>query len=230
MPRNARVIVPNCAHYVVHRGHNGESVFVSDDDYQYYLENLWAYKRKFDCRVYAYCLMPSRAQLLVDPGDRPENLSRLVKHIAGRQTRYINRCDSRRGALWEGRFKSSPVSPAYLLPCSRYIEISPVHSHLVDSPERYPWSSYRSRVGQEEATLDPCAAYLNMGTAKAERAERYHAYAHAGIPHEEWTYIHKALQSGHLIGEPEFRAKVGSLLGRCVDFQRRGRPVKRAAA
>lgn len=230
MCRNARLVVPNCAHHVVHRGHNGEPVFVSDNDHAYYLKNLWEYKQKFNCRVYAYCLIPSRVHLLVDPGNQPENLSRLIKHLAGRQARHINRCDSRSGSLWEGRFRSSPVSSAYLLPCSRYIELSPVHSHLAPGPDHYSWSSYRARIGQEETALDPYPAYLDMGKAKAERAQRYREYANAGIPREEWSFIRQSLQSGHLIGEPEFKTKVESQLGRRLDRRPRGRPSKRVVA
>ena len=40
MPRMARVIVPNCPHHIVQRGHNRKSVFISDEDYRYYLSTL----------------------------------------------------------------------------------------------------------------------------------------------------------------------------------------------
>lgn len=230
MSRSARLAVPNCAHHIVHRGHSGEPVFVSDDDHVHYLKNLWEYKQKFNCRVYAYCLMPSRVHLLVDPGDRPENMARLVKQLAGRQACHINRCDSRSGALWEGRFRSSPVSPAYLLPCSRYIELTPVHSHLTAKPDQYCWSSYRARIGQGETVLDPHPAYLDMGLATTERAQRYREYVNAGIPPGELIFMHQALQSGHLTGGPEFKTKVESLLGRRLEIRPRGRPSKRAVA
>lgn len=226
MSRSARLVVPNCAHHVVHRGYDGEPVFVSESDHAYYLKNLWEFKKKFDCRVYAYCLMPARVHLLVDPGNRPENLAHLVKCLAGRHARYINRRDERSGTLWEGRFKSSPVSPAYLLPCSRYIELSPVHSHLAVSPDRYSWSSYRARTRQEETALDAYPTYLNMGAASTERARSYQEYVNAGIPPEELIFMRHAIQSGALIAEPEFKAVVQSLLGRRLEPRPRGRPPK----
>lgn len=46
MPRKARVLVPNCPHHIVQRGHNREAVFVTDQDYQYYLENLKEWKEE----------------------------------------------------------------------------------------------------------------------------------------------------------------------------------------
>ena len=65
-----------------------------------------------------------------------------------------------------------------------------------------------------------------MGKAKVEGSERYRAYAQAGVPHAERTFIHQALQSGHLIGEPEFKTKLESQLGRSLNRRSRGRPAK----
>ena len=41
MPRKARILVPSCPHHIVQRGHNRTTVFVADEDYQFYLENLF---------------------------------------------------------------------------------------------------------------------------------------------------------------------------------------------
>ena len=52
-----------------------------------------------------------------------QTLASLLKALAGRQTRYVNRVEGRSGTLWEGRYKSGPVdTESYLLECSRYIE------------------------------------------------------------------------------------------------------------
>ncbi len=48
MPRKARVLVPNCPHHIVQRGHNRKAVFLADEDYQYYLANLTEWKQKLD--------------------------------------------------------------------------------------------------------------------------------------------------------------------------------------
>jgi putative transposase len=46
MPRKARVLVANYPHHIVQRGHNRNVVFVADEDYRFYLENLKAWKTK----------------------------------------------------------------------------------------------------------------------------------------------------------------------------------------
>lgn len=98
MPRNAHIVIPNCPHHVVQRGHNRQPVFVADEDYGYYLENLRDWKRALGCKVYAYCLMTNHVHLLVDPGEDENNLALLMKQVGGRQTRYVNKLEKRRWA------------------------------------------------------------------------------------------------------------------------------------
>ncbi len=75
MLRTARIILPNVPHHVIHRRHNPQVVFAGDNDYQYSLNNLWEWKEKLGCCVYAYCLMTNHVHLVVDPGQKPARLS-----------------------------------------------------------------------------------------------------------------------------------------------------------
>ncbi len=49
MPRKARILVLNYPHHIVQRGHNRNAVFLGDQDYQYYLENLREWKKELNC-------------------------------------------------------------------------------------------------------------------------------------------------------------------------------------
>ena len=130
MPRTSRLIVPGYPHHVIQRGHNRQTVFVSDEDYLYYLENLHECKQKHGCQIYAYCLMTNHIHLIIDPGQDVSSLGKLMKQLAGRQTRYVNKLEKRTGSLWEGRYRSSPISTDnYLLACSRYVELR-AHSEI----------------------------------------------------------------------------------------------------
>jgi len=57
MPRSSRIIIADCPHHIIQRGHNKQTVFAADQDYHYYLENLMEWKGIYGCKVYAYCLM-----------------------------------------------------------------------------------------------------------------------------------------------------------------------------
>ena len=175
MPRTARIVVMGYPHHIIQRGHNRQVVFASDEDYQYYLDNLCEWKEKLGCKVYAYCLMTNHVHLIVDPGEDGGNLARLMKRVAGRQTRYLNRLEKRTGSLWEGRFKSSTISAdEYLLACSRYVELNPVRAGIVADPGDYRWSSYGSKTGnKKEAWLDFDPCYMGLADNRKKRAKRY---------------------------------------------------------
>lgn len=57
MPRKPRILVPNCPHHIVQRGHNRKAVFLTDEDCQYYLTNLREWKDTLGIKIYAWCLM-----------------------------------------------------------------------------------------------------------------------------------------------------------------------------
>src|SRR6266545_3055820 len=104
--------------------------------------------------------MTNHIHLVIDPGVDERNLAQLMKRVAGRQTRYVNKPEKRTGSLWEGRYKTSPISTnEYLLACCRYVELNPVQAGIVGGPGRYRWSSYGSKISRQKEEwldLDPC--------------------------------------------------------------------------
>jgi putative transposase len=212
----------------VQRGHNRQTVFVSDDDYNYYRENLVEFKREFNCRIYSYCLMTNHVHLIVDPVNKPESLSMLMKRVAGRQTRYVNKLEKRTGSLWEGRFKSSIVSSKEYLPaCSRYIELNPMRAGMVGDPAEYQWSSYPAKViGTRDPVVDFHPSYLSLGDSRQERQKAYAEYVLGTVPDDEIKLIREALQRGQLTGSERFRAETEKKLGIRLSNKKPGRPRK----
>jgi putative transposase len=137
----ARLVLPNYPHHVVQRGHNKQVVFVDASDFEHYLTNLRELKQALAVKVYAFCLMTNHVHLLLDPGDDPMALAKLMKVLAARTTRYRNRLEGRTGTLWESRYRSSIVqNDTYLLACTRYIELNPIRARMVAHPRDYPWA------------------------------------------------------------------------------------------
>ncbi len=202
MPRKKRLVLPNCPHHVLHRGHDGEVIFVGDDDYRYYLDNLWTGAQELGCKVYAYCLMLNHVHLIVDPGDNLANLGRLMKTVAGRQAGYAKRRGMLNGTpLWERRFRSSPiVASEFLLACSRYVELSPVRACLAKKPDEYIWSSCRTKLGLDTSAIHSDPAYQALGQTFAERIEYYRRYMTQKFPYQEWAVIRHAIQTGTFTG------------------------------
>lgn len=228
MPRTARIVLPYIPQHIVQRGHNRQAVFAADADYNYYLENLIGFKRAFDCKIYAYCLMTNHVHLVVDPGKNPGSLSRLMKRVAGRQTRYVNKLEKRTGSLWEGRFKSSMIATEEYLPaCCRYIELNPLRAGMVTDPGAYRWSSYGAKaLGRNDAVVDFHPCYLALGENAGVRQQAYAEYVHGTVPEDEIKLLREALQRGQLSGGDRFRAEMERKHGIRLSNKRPGRPRK----
>jgi len=228
MPRTSRIIIANYPHHIIQRGHNRQAVFTSEGDFLYYLATLQEWKDIYECRIYAYCLMANHVHLVIEPGENVHDLSRLMKRLAGRQTRYVNKRHNRSGTLWEGRFKSSAISTdEYLLACCRYVELNPVRAGIVSDPADYRWSSYGAKIGAQEndwLDYDPC--YLRLAESDQKRAEKYASWIKETVLSEEWDLIRTSLQRGQLTGGPRFIDEIEKKIEKRVEFRGRGRPRK----
>lgn len=227
MPRTGRVVLPGYPHHVVQRGHNRQVVFAKPADYRYYLQTLAEFKATFGVRVYAFCLMTNHVHLLLEP-DTGAGLAQLMKRLAGRQTRYHNRGEGRRGTLWESRYKSSPVqTDGYLLACIRYIELNPVRARMVPAPQQYPWSSFQRWEEQNPYPwLDPPPCAIAGGEEEERPVKRYRDYVCGAIPNGEWERIREAVQRGQLTGNSLFVNEVERITGKRIEQRRPGRPKR----
>ncbi len=139
MARLPRFVIPGQPQHVIQRGNNSEVIFVSDDDYGFYLESLQDACNQHQCDVHAYVLMTNHVHLLMTP--HVENgISKVIQSLGRRYVQYFNYTYDRTGTLWEGRYKATLIdSEQYLLTCSRYIELNPVRAQMVNHPSEYPW-------------------------------------------------------------------------------------------
>jgi REP element-mobilizing transposase RayT len=72
-----------------------------------------------------------------------------MRQLNGVYTQAANQRHHRVGHLFQGRFKGILVDKeAYLLELSRYVVLNPVRAGMVESPEQWPWSSYRAMKGK----------------------------------------------------------------------------------
>lgn len=228
MPRFPRCFVPHTPLHITQRGHDRKPVFVDEADYRFYLDNLAAAKEDLDVRLLSYCLMPNHVHLVFVPGDETTAVSMLMRILAARQTRRMNRLEHRSGTLWEGRFKASLIdTDAYLLACCRYVDLNPVRAALVETPESYRWSGFRGRIGMAlDPMLDEHSVLESLGTSNAQRALAYKEFVEQGISDNELSLIRRSLQRNQLTGNARFRSKIEARLGRRISDKPPGRPKK----
>ncbi|SET93094.1 putative transposase [Marinobacter segnicrescens] len=228
MPRQARVIVPGLPHHIVQRGHNKQPVFIENRDFQYYLDNLQEWKHTLGLEVFSYCLMTNHVHLVVKATDELTAIPQLMKRLAGRQTRFVNKIEKRTGSLWEGRYKISPIdTDHYLLSCCRYVELNPVKAGMVDAAEHYPWSSYAARIGLADCDgLDEPPTMAALGTDSQSRRERYQAFVSDGAFSEQDRQIRAAIARNKLTSGHRFVDEVERRIGLRIETRAPGRPRK----
>ena len=146
MPNLPRVLVENACYHLIARGNQKQKLFLDGKDSKGYLERLKHYKKRFDLKLYAYCLMPNHIHL-IGQIKVAKNLSKFMQGISLSYSIYFNGKYSGVGHIWQGRFKNKViVKDQYLVDCINYIELNPVRAEIVKAPYEYLWSSYRERV------------------------------------------------------------------------------------
>jgi putative transposase len=203
MPRVARLIVPDVAVHVVQRGHDRADCFHGEADYRAYLVTLRMYAARFGCKVHAYCLMTNHVHLLLTPSE-PASCALLMKHVAQRYSKRLNRRLGRTGTLWEGRYHSGLVATEhYALACYRYIELNPVRAGLVKHPAEYRWSSYAANTrARSDALVTPHPAYLSLATSIDGCGTNYAGLCGMSLGQSVLDDIRRATQGGYAIGTP----------------------------
>ena len=166
--------VENGYYHVYNRGIDGREIYQDDQDYKVFLSYLAYYlspppekseHKKLvsvagkifegvarlpnnyvdEVELVAYALMPNHFHLLVFQKTR-DGLPRLIQSLGTRFTMYFNKRHSRKGSLFESRYKACLVEKEeYLLHLSRYIHLNP--KALADDLEN-AYSSYGDFVGQ----------------------------------------------------------------------------------
>jgi len=148
--RPLRITYPGAFYHVTSRGNEKKDVFKSRRDREKFLEYLASATARYGALIHAYCLMSNHYHLLLEtPGC---NLSQIMQHINSAYTTYFNIKRKRAGHLFQGRFKAILVeADEYATELSRYIHLNPVRAGIAGNPVDYPWSSYRSYIGRDNA-------------------------------------------------------------------------------
>jgi len=141
MARRPRIEFEGAFYHVLTRGNQKQKIFLEEKDFSKYLQILIDYKKRYRFLLYAYVLMPNHVHLLVETKDVP--LSRILQGINQRYTMYFNWKYDTVGHLFQGRYKAILCDKdEYLLNLIKYIHYNPVRAGIVNSLEKYFWSSH----------------------------------------------------------------------------------------
>lgn len=140
MPRKPRIHYDGALYHVMCRGNNGEEVLKTDKDKRDYIELIKRYKRRYNFKVYAYCIMDNHVHVLIEVSEIP--LSKIMQGIQQVYTQRYNRENKRDGHVFQQRYKAILCKKdEYLLNLIRYIHKNPKEAGISEDLT-YRWSSH----------------------------------------------------------------------------------------
>ena len=120
-----------------------------------------------------------------------------------------------RGYLWEGRFKSCPLSENHLYAAVRYVERNPVRAKIVKNALDYPWSSARAHAGKSE---DALLAHNFL----VDEIKDWQAYLQGNDKPDDLKRLRGHTNTGRPIGDGKFINLLESATGRVLTKQKPG--------
>lgn len=218
MPRIARAVAPGYPHHITQRGNYQQPVFEDEKDFKRYLSWLKEYSRKYDLRIWAYCLMNNHVHYIC-VSDRADSLSMTFNTLHMRYSQYFNKKKKGvRGHLWQGRFFSCVLDERHLYAAIKYVENNPVRAMLVDSPEKYQWSSTVGHImkGSDSVLSGDC--YLE------QEIKDWIGYLRGEEDKQLIENIRKNSMSGRPCGDDTFIQAIEGIIGRRLKALPWGRP------
>lgn len=208
MARPLRIEYPGAFYHVFSRGDQKQPIFFIDEDRSFFLKCLRKACEKYGAVIHAYCLMPNHFHLFLETPDG--NLSRMMHFMITNYTVHINRKHKRHGHVFQGRYRSVLVDGmTYAKELSRYIHLNPVRSGIVDSPERFPWSSfgyYRGVARPDKWLVTKLVLDLFGGEITGSRTA-YEHYVNEAIGKEAPRSIADSARKG-ILGSEEFIERI----------------------
>lgn len=166
-------------YHLYNRGLNKQPIFLDSQDYSVFANLFKRYLSSEPVKdskgreypnlhdqisLLAFCLMPNHFHLLIyQRSDRA--LSELIQHISTSYGMYFNKKYTRRGPLFENRFRAVHVDgQQYLDHISRYIHLNPGKAKY----KTWVWSSFGFYLGSQSADWLDTKEILDMFDSKKQ--------------------------------------------------------------
>ncbi|MBU4377436.1 MAG: transposase [Candidatus Omnitrophica bacterium] len=216
MPRIARGLADGLIYHVLNRGNGKQTIFHKDQDYRTFVELMKEAKKKYEIKIFAYCLMPNHFHIVMMP-IRAGELSKYMQWLMTSHVRRYHRHYETSGHVWQGRFKSFIIQEDnHLLTVLRYVERNPLRKGLVKSAKQWTWSSHRESINEKPVLL--------IDKIPIELPDDWSRYVDMSPTNEEVAEISKCVNRGCPYGAPVWQLQVSKELGLESTLKPRGRP------
>ncbi len=155
MPRQARIDAPGLLQHIMARGIDGIGIFRDNHDYKSFLDRLALILEETQTQCFAWSLLPNHFHLLLRTNSTP--LSKVMRRLMTGYAVSHNKRHSRRGHLFQNRYKSTVCEDTYFLDVMRYIHLNPLRVGLVEDLkelDRFMWTGHSSVIGKRKNPLN----------------------------------------------------------------------------
>ena len=229
MARLPRLVAPGLPHLIVHRGLNGQPVFLDDADRIAYRLALRQAAVDSGVALHGYGLFPSEVRLIATP-THEQGLGLMMQSLGRRYVRAFNIKYQRSGTPWEGRFRSTVIEAGrFFVVCLRFAEGNEGHgTPFASGSEANPWTSTAHHLGQRsDGLVTEHPAFWALGNTPFEREANYRQTLERALTDIQLTAIRNAVLKGWALGSAEFAAGISVSSGRRALALPRGRPARR---
>lgn len=197
------------------RGNQKLQIFVDNVDRTRLLKIVRAGLERYCARCYVYCLMDNHYHLVIHT--TRANIDRLMKHINGLYTQFMNWRHKRTGHVFEGRYTGIVIDDTcYLRNAIAYVLRNPVEACLVAKPEAWRWSSYRAVMGRAEPLCETftwlASAYPAATLEESRRLLAEHVWSEPG----DYPDLVRAVAEGSDEFKQRVRKEIGTTLYRAA--------------
>ena len=182
MKNKYEILIPDATYHIYNRANGNDKLFLSDDNYRYFLEKYIEYVSPI-ADTFCYCLMPNHFHFLIRIKSENELLSffkskekvvnglknieneptvNLEKLLSGQFSNFFNgyakafnKKHNRLGSLFMHTYKRKKIDNTnYLNKLVLYIHFNPLEARLCKSLRDWPYSSYNSIISSKETFIN----------------------------------------------------------------------------
>lgn len=219
MPRRQRLRTAGVIFHAMNRAAKRATIFTTPDDYVLLEQLAFEAQRRFQIRIFCYCVMPNHWHFVLR-SDTNGELSRMMHWMTGTHAQRWHRAheSTGTGAVYQGRFRAIPVECDYhFLRVCRYVERNPVRAQLVTDVTEWRWSSLWRRLhGLDKRSLAPWPVRAPTDWVTLLRTE----------PGDETEEIRRVVARNAPFGNSGWQTATAGQLGLEHSLRNPGRPRK----
>ncbi|TRW22618.1 hypothetical protein FMM05_17215 [Flavobacterium zepuense] len=146
-------LVKEHTYHIYNRGINGETIFKTEENKQYFLRLIDKYLSD-KATFYAYCLMDNHFHFLLVVNSDGDIVTQALSNLFNAYAKAFNKATGRTGSLFEKHFKRIRIDDEiYLRQLIVYIHLNPKHHFDMDFTS-FKYSSYNTVLSDKETKLN----------------------------------------------------------------------------